>query len=124
MTDRSRSSPPFWLRCVSLSNRNSVTIQRPATRYSISDLALRMQPAGVNRSHHVANAYAIFICLFALAAVCEPTARYEVATIIKVKAHKHKADGTSSKPASYDISLKVADAIYTALYTDAVRCGA
>ena len=44
-----------------------------------------------------------------------------MATIIKVKAHK--ADGSSPKPARYDISLKVADAIYTALYTDAFAPG-
>jgi hypothetical protein len=45
-----------------------------------------------------------------------------VATIIEVKAHD--ADGSSTQPASYDISLKVANAVYMVRYTDAFGTGA
>jgi len=60
-------------------------------------------------------------CLLTLPALCEPGAKYEVATILEVKPH-HIA-GASSDVASYEISAQVGDTIYVALYTDSSGSG-
>jgi len=58
------------------------------------------------------------ICVVALPAFCEPSAKYEVATILDVKPHQSAGDSSSSGPATYDVSVKVGDTIYVVLYTD------
>lgn len=65
----------------------------------------------------------IVILAAALPAFCEPSAKYEVATILDVKPHP-SADSSSSAVASYDISVKVAGTIYLVLYTDALGTSA
>jgi hypothetical protein len=62
--------------------------------------------------------FLIIICAVALPAFCEPSAKYEVATILDVKPHQSASDGSSSAVASYDVSVKVAGTIYLVLYTD------
>ena len=62
--------------------------------------------------------FLIVICAVALPAFCEPSAKYEVATIIDVKLHQSAGDSSSSAAATYDISVKVGDTIYVVLYTD------
>ncbi len=66
----------------------------------------------------------IIICAVALPAFCEPSARYEVATILDVKPHQSAGDTSSSAGASYDVSVKVAGTIYLVLYTDTLGTGA
>jgi len=56
------------------------------------------------------------LCLLTLAAVCQSTSKYQVATIIEVKAHQ-AAGNVASDPTSYDVSVKVGDTIYVVLYT-------
>jgi hypothetical protein len=59
---------------------------------------------------------AIGICLVAFPAFCQSKSNYEVCTIIEVKPHQAAAhDGFDV--ASYDVSAKVGDTIYTVLYT-------
>jgi len=58
------------------------------------------------------------ICAVALPAFCQPSAKYEVATILDVKPHQSAGDSSSSAAASYDVSVKVAGTIYLVLYTD------
>jgi hypothetical protein len=60
----------------------------------------------------------IIICAVALPAFCEPSAKYEVATILGVKRHQSAGDRSSSVAPSYDVSVKVAGNIYLVLYTD------
>jgi hypothetical protein len=60
----------------------------------------------------------IIICAVALPAFCEPSAKYELATILDVKPHQSIGDGSASSVASYDVSVKVAGTIYLVLYTD------
>ena len=62
--------------------------------------------------------FLIIICAVALPAFCEPSAKYEVATILDVKPHQSAGDSSSSAAASYDVSVKVAGTIYLVLYTD------
>jgi hypothetical protein len=51
-----------------------------------------------------------------LPAFCQSTSKYQVATIVEVKRHQAVgADGFDV--ASYDVSVKVGDTIYVALYT-------
>ena len=50
--------------------------------------------------------FLIILCAVALPAFCEPSAKYEVATILDVKPHQTAGDNSSSA-ASYDISIKV-----------------
>ena len=59
----------------------------------------------------------IVVSAVALRAFCEAAAKYEVATIVDVKPHQ-SGDSSSSTPASYDVSVKVAGVIYVVLYTD------
>ena len=51
--------------------------------------------------------FLIVICAVALPAFCEPSAKYEVATIVDVKPHQSAGDSLSS-----------AATIYVVLYTD------
>jgi hypothetical protein len=60
----------------------------------------------------------IIICAVALPAFCEPSAKYELATIVDVKPHQSADASSSSAVASYDVSVKVAGTIYLVLYTD------
>ncbi|MBV8051588.1 MAG: hypothetical protein JOZ80_10395 [Acidobacteriaceae bacterium] len=60
----------------------------------------------------------IILCAATLPAFCEPSAKYEVATILDVKPHQLAGDNSSSAAATYDVSLKVAGTIYQVLYTD------
>ena len=60
----------------------------------------------------------IIICAVALPAFCEPSAKYELATILDVKPHQSANDGSSLAAARYDVSVKVAGTIYLILYTD------
>ena len=64
---------------------------------------------------------AICICLFTLPGVCE-TGKYELGTIMAVKAHQ-SAGSDRFGPASYEISLKVANTIYTVAYEDTLGTG-
>lgn len=59
----------------------------------------------------------IIICAVALPAYCEPSAKYEVATIVDVKPHQ-SGDNSSSAVPRYDVSVRVAGNIYLVLYTD------
>jgi len=58
----------------------------------------------------------IGICLMALPAFSDTSSRYEVGTIIEVKAHQAGADA-GSDVANYDVSIRVGDTIYVVLYT-------
>ena len=58
----------------------------------------------------------ITLCLLSFPALCQSTSKYQVATIIEVKAHQAAGDGASD-PTSYDVSAKVGDTIYVVLYT-------
>jgi hypothetical protein len=56
----------------------------------------------------------ICICLVTLPAMCQSTSKYQVGTIVDVKARPAAA---GSDVTSYDVSVKVADTIYVVLYT-------
>ena len=59
------------------------------------------------------------LCLATLAAFCQSTSKYQVATIVEVKPHQE--DQTrASDVTRYDVSVKVGDVIYVALYTPRV----
>lgn len=60
--------------------------------------------------------FTICICLAAIPAFCQSTAKYQVGTITDVRPHQAAAD-VSSGVVSYDVSVKVADTIYLVLYT-------
>jgi hypothetical protein len=62
--------------------------------------------------------FIVMICAVALPAFCEPSPKYEVATILDVKPHQSAGDSSSSVAASYDVSVRVAGTIYLVLYTD------
>jgi hypothetical protein len=55
------------------------------------------------------------ISLTTFSAFAQSTSKYQVGTIIEVKAHQYAAGVTD--PASYDVSIKVGDTIYVVLYT-------
>jgi hypothetical protein len=59
---------------------------------------------------------AITLCLLSFPALCQSTSKYQVATIIEVKAHQ-TAGKNASEPTSYDVSARVGDTIYVVLYT-------
>ena len=67
--------------------------------------------------------FLIIISAVALPAYCEPSAKYEVATILDVKPHQSAGDSSSSAGASYDVSVKVAGTIYLVRYTDTLGTG-
>jgi hypothetical protein len=60
----------------------------------------------------------IVICAVALPAFSQTAAKYEVATIVDVKPHQSAGNGSSSSAATYEVSIRVADTIYSTLYTD------
>jgi len=60
----------------------------------------------------------IIVCAVALPAFCDPSAKYEVATIVDVKPHQSVGDGSSSTAPTYDVSVKVDGTVYIVLYTD------
>lgn len=61
----------------------------------------------------------IALCLLSFPALCQSTSKYQVATIIEVKAHQTAGD-SASDATSYDVSAKVGDTIYVVLYTPAL----
>jgi len=65
----------------------------------------------------------IIVCAVAWPALCEPSAKYELATIVDVKPHQSAGNGSSSAVASYDVSVRVGDTIYQVLYTDTLGTG-
>jgi hypothetical protein len=58
----------------------------------------------------------ITACLVAFPALCQSPPKYQVGTITDVKVHQ-AAGASASDVASYDVSLKVGDTVYVALYT-------
>jgi len=66
--------------------------------------------------------FIVMICAVASPAFCEPSAKYELATILDVKPHQSAGD-SSSVAARYDISVKVAGTIYLVLYSDTLGTG-
>lgn len=58
------------------------------------------------------------VCLVATSAVCDSGEKYEVGTILGVKAHPSASDNPLTGVATYEVSVKVADTIYTVLYMD------
>jgi hypothetical protein len=66
----------------------------------------------------------IIVLAVAMPAFCEPSAKYEVATILDVKPHPSATDNSSSAGESYDISVKVAGTIYLVRYTDTLGTSA
>jgi hypothetical protein len=64
------------------------------------------------------SVFLIIIIAFSLPAFCEPSAKYEVATIVGVKPHQSAGDGSSSTAATYDVSVQVGRTVYLVLYTD------
>ena len=55
------------------------------------------------------------LCLFAVSAPCQSTSKWQIAMITDVKSHQ-AAEGSSSDPPSYDVSVKVGDTLYVVLY--------
>ena len=58
----------------------------------------------------------ITLCLLSFPALCQSTAKYQIAIITEVKPRDAAAD-SASDPARYDVSVKVGDTIYVVLYT-------
>lgn len=58
----------------------------------------------------------ICICLATVPALAQSTGKYQVGTITAVKPHQAAPDAPSDV-ASYDVSIKVKDTIYSVLYT-------
>lgn len=67
--------------------------------------------------------FLIIICAAALPALCEQSAKYEIATILKVQPHQSAGESSPTEAARYDISVRVADTIYITLYTDTLGAG-
>jgi len=65
----------------------------------------------------------IIIHGIALPALCEPSVKYEVATIPGGQQHQSAGEGSSTAAASYDVFVKVADTISGVLYTDTMGWG-
>ena len=59
------------------------------------------------------------ILLAALPALCQSAPKYQVGTITAVRPHQSAEVGASNS-ATYDVSVKVGDTIYTVLYTPAL----
>jgi len=49
----------------------------------------------------------IIICGVASPALCEPSVKYEVATILDVQQHQSAGESSSTAAASYDVFVKV-----------------
>jgi hypothetical protein len=60
------------------------------------------------------------ILLAAYPALCQSTPKYQVGTITEVRSHQ-PAEADASDAASYDVSVKVGNTIYTVLYKPALR---
>ena len=58
----------------------------------------------------------LMACLLTFPALCQSTSKWQVATIAEVKPHQ-TAGEDASDPITYDISVKVGDAIYQVRYT-------
>ena len=58
---------------------------------------------------------AVALCLLTLPALCQSTSKYQVAIITEVKAHPVAGD-SASDGTSYDVFVKVGNAIYVVLY--------
>ena len=58
----------------------------------------------------------ICICMTTFPALCEPAAKWEVATITDVKTHPTAGDNASDV-VRYDVSVKVGNTVYLVLYT-------
>jgi len=65
----------------------------------------------------------IISCGIASPALCEPSVKYEVATILDVQQHQSAGESSSTAAASYDVFVKVADPIYVVLHTDTMGSG-
>jgi hypothetical protein len=65
----------------------------------------------------------IINCGVASPALCEPSVKYEVATILDVQQHQSAGESSSTAAASYDVFVKVADPIYVVLHTDTMGSG-
>lgn len=61
----------------------------------------------------LAIVFGIFLTMFS--ALGQSTSKYQVGTIVEVKAHQDA--GSAAGAASYDVSVKVGDIIYVVLYT-------
>lgn len=57
------------------------------------------------------------LCLMAFPVFCQSTPKYEVATILDIKPHNQSGTPESEGGASYDVTVKIGDTIYVALYT-------
>jgi len=57
--------------------------------------------------------------LFTLSAVCQSTSKYQVATILDVKPHQ-QSEARASDFTSYDVTVRIGNTIYVALYTPRV----
>jgi len=58
----------------------------------------------------------VLLCAVTLPGVCQSGSKYQVATILDVKAHAGAA-ASASDPSSYDVTVKVGDTVYVTLYT-------
>jgi len=61
------------------------------------------------------------VLVTAFPAFCQSTSKWQVGTITEVKVHQTAEKVGSSEAASYDVSVKVGDAIYVVLYTSSLR---
>ena len=57
----------------------------------------------------------IALGLLSFPALCQSTSKYQVATIIEVKAHQ-SAGNSASDATTYDVTARVGDTIYVVLY--------
>ena len=58
----------------------------------------------------------ISLCLLTLPAFCQSGSKYQVATILEITPHQGDVARASSG-ARYDVSVKIGDTVYVALYT-------
>ena len=65
----------------------------------------------------------IIIYGIALPALCVPSVKYEVATILGGQQQQSAGESSSTAAASYDVFVRVADTIYGVLYTDTMGSG-
>ena len=58
----------------------------------------------------------VALCLTSLSGFCQSSSKYQVATILEIKAHQNP-EAPASDVSSYDVTAKVGDTIYVVLYT-------
>ena len=58
----------------------------------------------------------VCICLAAVSVVCQSKGKYQVGTITSVKPHQTGSDA-GSDVVNYDVCVRVADTVYSVLYT-------